>query len=1424
MYTVCLLAHPQHAITSFANLPNQLFFFRDSASAIYQDSIEDSVYVSSDEGRIWTLAKDIPTGVAARVIEHPFDSSSAFILTRSTRHFRTENRGMTWRAFEVPIPPAVVAAPLSFHSDPQKYGYILYQGTVCGEAEHADICHDETYVTKDTFSSPLRPILGETSHCQFAHGGYNFKPDVHSDLVYCVAFDTKSSGGDHELSSSRLFSSTDFFDRDMKVEELDIGKSARGVISLAILSKFAVVALKDPSDINQEAVSLYVTRDFKTWTEAHFPDSTRLREGAFTIVESRTASLAVDIVHDHWLEGIGTLLVSDSNGTFFVQSLANTNRHNMGFVDYEAISGVAGIGIVNVVTNAEYVEGRGEPKQLKTLITFDDGASWVPIRAPLVRGASRCNPDDTKSCSLHLHPATIPQYTASLVPGVLVAVGSLGRFLLPYKDCETFLSTDGGVTWTMVRQGPHKLSFTDSGSILVAVPDEEGADGVYYSTDSGETWEAYDFDLKLRPLQLSPSDSPASQKFIMLGQVARKDQSIEIGPHVVVSLDFSDARKSKCTKDNFENWYARTPGSECIMGCKQRYKRRKPNTTCYVGDRLTEPVEYSDWCPCTDTDYECDYNYVRMGDQCAPIGPESIPVGACRAPWHTFMGSSGYRKVPGNVCTGGTKDQKIAKPCEAFPGQGDVIHQEFRFPNHIAQHAYFPQSTTILVRLMDQSMWQSSNEGYTWNQLFPREHFLAFYHHKYASQRAYLITKTDRFYTTTDSGRTWNPLSAPVPPNTFRAQILRFHPDSDKLIWTGNKDCDTPLSPNCHAEAHYSRDNGRMWTFVENYVINCAWMKDIRLVGDPTAIVCESYQNKTGSQRFFQADNPLALIEGSQYFTRKTKLFNQVVGFAKFSEYWLVAELLPERGLLELQVSFGGPFATARFPTELDPNTHAYTVLQSTTGSLFIHVTTSEPPYPYWGTIVKSNSNGTFFGISLGNVNRDDRGFVDFEKIYELDGIALANVVANPDEAVFTGTKVLQSRITHNDGGTWKPLTPPSTDSDGNKYKCQSTSCTLHLHGYTARGRPEATYSRWQIVGVLIAVGNVGESLASYDESNTFLSRDAGLTWEEVRKDPYMWELGDSGSILIMARDGTATDHVLFSTNEGLHWREYRFTSKKMHVRSIVTIPFGTSRRFILIGNFPSSYESTVIHLDFTGLTSKQCVIDVNDPGHDDFELWSPTDGQQDQCLFGRQTYYHRRGRHTNCVVGAQVLHPPSIQKNCACTKTDFECEFNYYKNEADECVLIPGATPLPDDLCDKGQGDWYERTAYRRISYSTCEDGERLDRGTRHKCPINGPVQQKGSVLWFLAAVWISIVMLLVAYWCYSSCLAHRRIQLPEDDSAPDHRASKIMVTMMSIPLFLLNMVGATWAWTVYRFKTVFHKRSGRIELSMDHENSDGN
>ncbi|KIM90139.1 hypothetical protein PILCRDRAFT_811868 [Piloderma croceum F 1598] len=1430
---LCLsVAHaqaPEAKLSYFDNLPIRLFFFDDTTTVIYHDIIKGDVYVSQDEGKNWELANGVPPGHASMVFEHPFDNRYAFILTKGKTHYRTEDRGKNWRSFDMPISPAFAPQPLSFHSDPTKYGYILYQGTVCEQKGWVSLCHDETYYTKQAFADTPTKLLDDTSRCQFAHSSKDFKHDANQDLIYCVAFDTSATSQGHALSSSRLFSSSDFF-KTQKVEDLGIGKNARGVVAFAIVSKFAVVALKDLAPGNDGEMLLYVTVNTKDWAKAQFPhaSSARLRENAYTVVESSTHSLAIDVLLQD-LSAIGTLFMSNSNGTYFVESLKDTNRNEVGFVDYENLYGVDGVGMANVVANAQDVEGRRAAKQLRTMITFDDGGSWSPIRAPTTDSEGKrvpCDTADLSACSLHLHSVTAPhnfgRIFSSPAPGFVMGVGSIGPYLKPYEESDTFLSDDAGLSWKMIRPDAHKYEFGDQGSILVVVNDEEGVDTLRYSTNMGNDWKSFNFGIKLRARVLLTVPDSTSQKFILLGQIARKDQKAGLGHFAVVFLDFASTRSRQCGESDFEKWYARSSKSECIMGHKQWYKRRKPGADCYVGHKFEDPVEHDEHCPCVDSDYECDYNYVRHDSECVPVGPEPIEAGVCTGnPDQTYMGSSGYRLVPGNTCNqaaGVRKDAPIPKKCsQAAPPAGNVVHQTFQFPATIVQHGYFRESTTILVRLSDHSIWQSSNEGYTWTQL-PGERFLAFYLHSYSNDRAYLITSTTKFYYTTDTGRSWHALEAPSVPNSFGAQVLQFHPQSDNLLWVGNVDC-AGMGQNCHAAAHFSRDNGRNWKDVEKYVRNCAWARDADLKIDATQILCESYKNKEGNQRFFQ-DNPLQLVSGTNYFQKQTKLFDQVVGFAKFSEYLVVAEYLPERQSLDLQVSLDGrTFSEGKFPPNMNPETHAYTILESSTDSVFLHMTMSEPPRPYWGVILKSNWNGTYYGVSIDNVNRDERGFVDFEKMIGLDGIALINVVSNPHDAAVSGRKSLQSRITHNDGGSWKPLPPPKTDSGGRPYACSSVNCALHVHGYTERFDPRATYSSPSVVGLIMAVGNVGETLAPYHESDTFLSRDAGFTWEEVHKDAHLWEFGDSGSILVMANDEEPTDHVLFSTNEGLDWREYKFTNEKIRVKTIVTVPSDTSRRFILMGNHPSSSSSVAVHIDFSSLTLIQCVLNTEDPGNDDFELWSPSEERSERCLFGRQTLYHRRVRDKNCVVGTQPKLEEKVVKKCACIASDFECEFNHYKNEAGECVLVSGTTPLPDDnSCKDDEDYWYERTAYRKIPYSSCEDGERPDRGLRHLCP---GIRAHGPLFWWFIVMIPFMFTALVAYWYYRRMgLARGTIRLPGDSRPSYGSDAGIISTLASVPWFLFGLASIAWEHIAERLERLpvgFRTQRGYRDLPVD-------
>jgi len=79
-------------------------------------------------------------------------------------------------------------------------------------------------------------------------------------------------------------------------------------------------------------------------------------------------------------------------------------------------------------------------------------------------------------------------------------------------------------------------------------------------------------------------------------------------------------------------------------------------------------------------------------------------------------------------------------------------------------------------------------------------------------------------------------------------------------------------------------------------VRNCAFAKDSLIDADPTEIICESYKEKKGSQWLFSSNNPLELVVGSNFYLKKSKLFNSVVGFTKFSEFLIVAEvwILPQ--------------------------------------------------------------------------------------------------------------------------------------------------------------------------------------------------------------------------------------------------------------------------------------------------------------------------------------------------------------------------------------------------------------------------------------------------------------------------------------------------------------------------------------------------
>ena len=111
--------------------------------------------------------------------------------------------------------------------------------------------------------------------------------------------------------------------------------------------------------------------------------------------------------------------------------------------------------------------------------------------------------------------------------------------------------------------------------------------------------------------------------------------------------------------------------------------------------------------------------------------------------------------------------------------------------------------------------------------------------------------------------------------------------------------------------------------------------------------------------------------------------------------------------------------------------------------------------------------------------------------------------------------------ITFDKGGMWSPLAPPEIDSKGVNIICAKNdiSCSLHLHS-VGSDRFGPFYSSENAVGIMIGTGNVGYHLANKpSEVNTYMSRDGGVSWSEIKKGSHIYEIGNHGGILVMAKD-----------------------------------------------------------------------------------------------------------------------------------------------------------------------------------------------------------------------------------------------------------------------------------------------------------------
>lgn len=266
-----------------------------------------------------------------------------------------------------------------------------------------------------------------------------------------------------------------------------------------------------------------------------------------------------------------------------------------------------------------------------------------------------------------------------------------------------------------------------------------------------------------------------------------------------------------------------------------------------------------------------------------------------------------------------------------------------------------------------------------------------------------------------------------------------------------------------------------------------------------------------------------------------------------------------------------------------------------------------------------------------------------------------------------------QSKISTNNGITWsnlKIVDPKNRE----KYPCNIddvNTCSLHTLAALENTKVPSA-------GIMMAVGVVGDgNNISWEEAKTFISRDSGVTWSEAFDFPTLYTMGDLGNILIAVpykgdEDEELESEIYYSLDQGRTWSEYQLEYSIFPIELLPTTPDGSGLTFILNGipvNDPESdqplnleAQNLLYTMDFSGaFDNKKC-------GPDDMETFKLNNGER---VNGAVYSFQRRKQDSQCLVKMIFDNLSLNEEPCQeCTDDDYECAFEFAKNENNECVI----------------------------------------------------------------------------------------------------------------------------------------------------------
>ncbi|NP_001121210.1 sortilin 1 S homeolog precursor [Xenopus laevis] len=429
------------------------------------------------------------------------------------------------------------------------------------------------------------------------------------------------------------------------------------VHSFGLWGRFLLASVVELDGLNRK---IHVSQNQgDKWNVAQLPSVTY--EQFYSVLAANDDMVFIH-VDDEGDTGCGTIYTSDDRGILYSKSL---ERHlyttTSGETDFTNVTSLHGVFITSVLS---------EDNSIHSVISFDQGGEWSPLRKP---ENSQCDSTakDKEQCSLHIHaqysisqrlPVPMPPLSEPNAVGIVIAHGSVGDAVSVSRP-GVYLSDDGGYSWSRVLDGPHHYAILDSGGLIVAVEQaDDTVNTIKFSTDEGQCWFYYKF---------------TNDSFIFTG-LASEPGALSLNvtiwgyqPGVVhhiwmsYTIDFAHILHKACEERDYILWLAHStdpqaPSDGCVLGCKDQYFRLRKSSVCQNGRDYTVSKVHSP-CACTVDDYMCDFGYYRNENESECVEQAELKgheLDLCVYGEEEKLTTSGYRKIPGDKCTGGTQYER----------------------------------------------------------------------------------------------------------------------------------------------------------------------------------------------------------------------------------------------------------------------------------------------------------------------------------------------------------------------------------------------------------------------------------------------------------------------------------------------------------------------------------------------------------------------------------------------------------------------------------------------------------------------------------------------------------------------------------------------------------------------------------------------